>query len=159
MANHPFTPTATHRAVVEAMCAYGAPHADIALMITNPENKNKPISLVTLRKHFKIELALGKIKAHAAVANTLFKLATGGGDWRKADVQAAKWYSISQMGWRSPPHVIEHTGKGGERLEYPDLSKLADDQIAQLRSLLLAAGVVAADSVGEGGSGDPATRH
>jgi hypothetical protein len=147
-----FVPTKEQRAIIETMAAYGMPHEKIALAIQNPGTK-RPITAKTLRKACDYELTVGQAKAHAAVADTLFKLATGGGDWTKADVQALKWYTQSQMGFRPPAHEVKH------EISYLDMSKLADEQIRQLEAILIAAGIDTTGSVGPAPSREAETRH
>ena len=48
----------------------------------------------TLRKHYDLELGLGKAQASAAVAKTLFNKATVGGD-----TTACIWWTKAQMRW------------------------------------------------------------
>jgi hypothetical protein len=53
------------------------PHAEIARQIINPDT-GLPISEPTLRSAFKTDLAEGKSRANALVAQSLFKKATSG---------------------------------------------------------------------------------
>lgn len=64
-------PTDDTRRIVEAGAAYGVTQHVLALMMG--------ISKTTLDKHYRDELDLGKAKATMAVANNLFRMATGKG--------------------------------------------------------------------------------
>src|SRR5262245_45105995 len=67
----PFEATPAQRQMVEAMAGYGIPKTDIAAVVG--------IATKTLRKHFRIELDTGHIKANAKVAGNLYRIATGNG--------------------------------------------------------------------------------
>src|SRR5579862_8002843 len=73
MPRTPFVPTPEQRRVVKASAAYGIPQAEIAAMIGLRAEK-------TLRKHFRGELDRGGTEAILQVAQSLFKLATVGGN-------------------------------------------------------------------------------
>ena len=64
----------------------------------------------TLRKHYDLELGLGKAQASAAVAKTLFNKATVG-----QDTTAMIWWTKAQMRWSETVRQ-ELTGKDGEPL-------------------------------------------
>ena len=64
----------------------------------------------TLRKHYDLELGLGKAQASAAVAKTLFNKATTGGD-----TTACIWWTKAQMRW-SETVKQELTGQDGAPL-------------------------------------------
>jgi hypothetical protein len=61
----------------------------------------------TLRKHYEMELGLGKAQASAAVAKSLFNKATVG-----QDTTAMIWWTKAQMKW-SETMKQELTGKDG----------------------------------------------
>src|SRR3954451_14928022 len=64
-------PEPVSRRQVEAMAACGVPEADIATVIgVDPK---------TLRKHYRLELTTGSIKANTRVAESLYKKAIGEG--------------------------------------------------------------------------------
>jgi len=65
------------------------------------------ISDVTLRKHYESELGLGKARASAQIAKSLFNKAIQGGD-----TTAMIWWTKAQMKW-SETMRQEHTGKDG----------------------------------------------
>ena len=71
------------------MSGLGVPQEDIALSIG--------ISLPTLHKHYRAELDSGRIKANSAVAQSLYKKATGDG---QSAVVAAIFWAKCQMGWK-----------------------------------------------------------
>ena len=60
-----FKPTAEQRESVELMISYGAPEAEICLLIKNPQT-GKPIEVETLREHFASEIAHRRHKAEVA---------------------------------------------------------------------------------------------
>lgn len=107
----PFQPTDEQRRQVEAMVGYGMPEGQIALLILNPQT-NRPIDEKTLRRHFRSEIDRGQVKANAAVAQSLFRLATGG------NVTAAIFWAKTRMGWKETT-VLEHdvTGRLAESLD------------------------------------------
>jgi hypothetical protein len=89
MGRPPHDPTPAERRQVEAMAGYGVPEADIARVIgVDPK---------TLRKHYRDELDLGHVKANAAVAESLFRKATGDG---RQSVTAAIFWLKTRAGWR-----------------------------------------------------------
>ncbi|MGO4151494.1 hypothetical protein [Cupriavidus sp. YAF13] len=92
----PFEPTTADCKLVESAAAFGIPQDEIARLIINPQT-GKPLAAVSLRKHFRTELETGATKANIAVANSLFRAATGSG---KGAVTAAIWWTKSRMRWR-----------------------------------------------------------
>jgi hypothetical protein len=95
-------PTEQARKTVEAMAGFGVPQYDIARIIgVSPE---------TLRLHYGTELDTGGIKANAAVAKNLFRIAQGTG--REAVVACIFWLK-ARAGWReaAAPSPVEDTGK------------------------------------------------
>ena len=92
------------RKQVENLAAVGVPLDTIGLAIG--------ISVNTLKKHYEEELAVGKGKAIAAVANNLFRMATG--DGRQA-LGAAIFYLKCQAHWR------EEDKKESNRLQVNNL--------------------------------------
>lgn len=97
--NNEHIPTEVTKAQAETASGLGLPHEQIAALIG--------ISDVTLRKHYKVELAVGKAKASAKIAQTLFNKAV------KGDTTAGIWWTKAQMGW-SEKTQHEITGAGGE---------------------------------------------
>jgi len=83
-------PTERTRTLVETMTAYGASQPQIASTLD--------ISPATLARYYREELTLGHGRAHMAVAQNLFRIATT----PKATapvVNAAIWWSKARMGW------------------------------------------------------------
>lgn len=100
--NNEHIPTDATRAQAESAAGLGLPHDQIGALLG--------ISDVTLRKYYKIELAVGKAKASAKIANTLFNKAT------KGDTTAAIWWTKAQMGW-SEKIKQELSGVDGEPMD------------------------------------------
>ena len=126
-----FQPTEEQRRQVEAMVGYGIREADIAKLIVNPQT-HRPIDEKTLRLHFGDEIARGQVKANAAVAQTLFKLATGG------NVAAAIFWAKTRMRWKET-NVAESVGKDGGPIEVTDARERLRSRIARLAAGLSAA--------------------
>jgi hypothetical protein len=98
MARPVHQPDPALRRQVEAMAGYGIPELGIARLIgVDPK---------TLRKHYRSELDLGHLKANSAVAQSLFKKATGDGP---QSVTAAIFWAKTRMGWKETV-VNEHGG-------------------------------------------------
>jgi hypothetical protein len=81
----PHVPTDASKAKVEQTAGLGLPQDQIAAVIG--------ISAPTLRKYYEVELAVGKAKASASIADTLYNKAMAG------DTTAMIWWSKAQMGW------------------------------------------------------------
>lgn len=101
-------PTDRQRAEVEAYAAVGVPQEDIARLIG--------ISKPTLYDRYRDELDLGKAKANAQVAKTLFREAVNG------NMTAAIFWMKAQAGWREKHEVIlqEVSIKGPDEDELRD---------------------------------------
>jgi hypothetical protein len=82
-------PDPVGRRQVEAMAGYGMPETDIAAAIG--------VDAKTLRKHYRSELDLGHIKANSAVAQSLFRKATGEGP---QSVTAAIFWLKTRARWK-----------------------------------------------------------
>lgn len=93
-----YKPDETSRRQVEAMAGYGVPEADIARVLD--------IDPKTLRKHYRAELDHAHVKANSAVAQSLFRKATGDGP---QSVTAAIFWAKTRMGWKETV-VNEHGG-------------------------------------------------
>ncbi len=98
MARPRHQPVDVHRRQVEAMAGFGLPEADIAKVIG--------IDAKTLRKHYREELDIAHVKANSAVAQSLFKKATGDGPQL---VTAAIFWCKTRMGWKETV-LNEHAG-------------------------------------------------
>lgn len=106
----PFEPTDEERKLVQALAGYGIRREEIVLLIERPagkEGKLKPISLPTLRKHFKLELDKAEPTIIAKVADALVKTALD----RKhpGHVVAARFFLKARAGWRETDRV-QHEG-------------------------------------------------
>jgi hypothetical protein len=102
MAQKPHKPTDDLRRQIEQASGLGLPHDQIAALVG--------ISDETLRKYYGPELAVGKAKASAQVAKTLFNKAVQGGD-----TTAMIWWTKAQMRW-SETVKQELTGQDGAPL-------------------------------------------
>ena len=78
-------PNAENKRLVETSAGLGLPHEQIGALIGIDDK--------TLRKHYRVELDLGKAKASAQIAKTLFNKAQGG------DTTALIWWTKAQMKW------------------------------------------------------------
>ena len=94
-------PTEKTRAQVQQASGLGLPQEQICALIG--------ISVKTLRKHYEVELGLGKALASAQIAKSLFNKAQGG------DTTAMIWWTKAQMRW-SETVKQELTGADGETL-------------------------------------------
>ncbi|MBB6411938.1 hypothetical protein [Mesorhizobium sangaii] len=99
MARPTHQPDDASRRQVEALAGYGVPETGIADMIG--------IDPKTLRKHYRQELRIGHTKANSAVAQSLFRKATGEGP---QSVTAAIFWAKTRMGWKETI-VNEHSGQ------------------------------------------------
>lgn len=103
-----FVPTDEQRQFVSQMAIAGINRTSMTLMIRWADNDD-PITIATLEKHFKRELADGVVTANVKVAGSLFKLAMAG------NVAAACFWLKARAGWREVERV-ELTGKDGAPL-------------------------------------------
>ncbi len=92
-----FAPTPAQRQMVEGMAGCGITETDIAQVLA--------IAPKTLRRHFRVELDTGHIKANAKVAGNLYRLATGSG--REA-VTAAIFWLKTRARWSEPVPVRQY---------------------------------------------------
>jgi hypothetical protein len=92
-------PTDKTRQQVQEASGLGLPQDQISALIG--------ISPMTLAKHYSLELGLGKARASATVAKSLFNKATVG-----QDTTAMIWWTKAQMKW-SETMKQELTGKDG----------------------------------------------
>ncbi|SJM35092.1 hypothetical protein [Mesorhizobium delmotii] len=98
MARPGHKPDEASRRQVEALAGYGVPETGIADMIgVDPK---------TLRKHYRQELRIGHTKANSAVAQSLFRKATGEGP---QSVTAAIFWAKTRMDWKETI-VNQHGG-------------------------------------------------
>lgn len=145
-----YEPTEPDRRIVESMASYGIDHHEICKVILNPRT-GKPIAPKTLRRAFREELDTGMTKANAKVAESLFVQAVGApavlnGDGKVLREEQKRvpacgiFWAKTRMGWREP-QVIQHSGAIGSY----DLSKLSDEQIKQIETILSQAAIAPGD--------------
>ena len=127
MANPPHAPTEKSRAEVAALYSYGIPQQEIARFIG--------IDTKTLSKHYREELDVAQVKAHAAVGRFLFQSATGAtlkeGASHSDCVRAAMFWAKTRMGWKETQGV-EHTSPDGSMSPKIDASKLSMQALSEL---------------------------
>ena len=104
MAQKPHKPTDDMRRQVEQASGLGLPHDQICALIS--------ISDETLRKYYGPELGMGKAKASAQIAKTLFNKAVQGGD-----TTAMIWWTKAQMRWAETQRH-ENSGPDGGPQEH-----------------------------------------
>ena len=92
-------PTDDSKRRVEQSSGLGLPHDQICALIG--------ISDETLRKYYKAELGIGKAKASAQIAKTLFNKAQGG------DTTAMIWWTKAQMRWAETQRHENSGPEGG----------------------------------------------
>lgn len=91
------------------MAAFGIPLDQMVQMVS--DRNGKPITVKTLRKHFKAELETGELKANTKVAQCLYKQATEG------NVTAQIFWLKTRARWKESPQRVELTGKDGGPVE------------------------------------------
>lgn len=102
-------PTEESRKAVEAMVGYGLRREQVAAYLE--------ISLPTLRKHYKPELARAKAVSTATVAKSLYQMATEG-KTSGPKVAAAIFWLKTQDGWKEVSGLeIAQYGSDGKPLE------------------------------------------
>lgn len=104
MAQKPHKPTDDLRRQVEQASGLGLPHDQICALIS--------ISDETLRKYYGPELGMGKAKASAQIAKTLFNKAVQGGD-----TTAMIWWTKAQMRWAETQRH-EQSGPEGSAIHH-----------------------------------------
>lgn len=90
------------------MAAFGIPVDQMVHLVFDKAGKS--ISENTLRKHFGPELATGKVKSNAKIAQTLFNKAVGG------DTTAMIFWLKTRARWKES-HSLELTGADGGPIE------------------------------------------
>lgn len=108
-----FEPTVEQRRTVRTMAGFGVPQDDIATYVD--------VDPKTLRKHFREELDRGSIEATAKVAQSLFNMATAGGN-----VAAAIFWMKARAGWREKQEVTVKT-QSLEHLSNEELDAKIDE--------------------------------
>ena len=94
-------PSDENKRLVETSAGLGLPHEQIGALIGIDDK--------TLRKHYREQLDLGKAKASAQIAKTLFNKAQSG------DTTALIWWTKAQMRW-AETQKQEITGADGAPL-------------------------------------------
>lgn len=108
MAGRPeFKPTKQDRKLVATMTAGGIEQEHICLCLS------VPVSVPTLRKHFRTEIASAATLANGRVIANLHRMAVGKG---RDAVKAAIWWTQARMGWRDAPTELHHGGIDGKPL-------------------------------------------
>src|SRR5215207_1173106 len=106
MPNHAHEPTEQSRRTVRAMAGFGIPEEQIS--------KAVGISPHTLRKHYRHDLDVAHVEATAKVAQSLFRMATEGGN-----VAAAIFWMKARAGWREKQvHEVTGAGDGTVKVEH-----------------------------------------
>lgn len=108
----PFEPTPEQRKLVERLVAFGIPEPDICSFIPSPTT-GKAIDPKTLRKHFRVELDSGLMKANVKVANMLFNQAMQG------KTAAIIFWLKSRARWRET-NGVTFENEEGENLGLPE---------------------------------------
>ena len=114
-----FQPTEEQRRMVKAMSGFGVPHDDIATLVD--------IDPKTLRKYFRVELDRGSIEATAKVGQSLFRMATEGGN-----VAAAIFWMKARAGWREKHELILSAKPAGEMNDDELMEEIARARAARL---------------------------
>lgn len=98
-------PTDELRKLVKRLAGIGLRDEDIALVVE--------ISERSVQRHFRNELKAGRAAASAKVAQTLFQMATSGGN-----TAATIFWAKCRLGW-SETARLELSGRDGAHLERP----------------------------------------
>ena len=96
-------PSDENKRLVETSAGLGLPHEHIGALIGIDDK--------TLRKHYRTELEVGKAKASAQIAKTLFNKAQSG------DTTALIWWTKAQMRW-AETQKQEHSGVDGGAIQH-----------------------------------------
>ena len=113
--SHEHKPTADTKRLVETSSGLGLPHEQIGALVGIDDK--------TLRKHYRQELDVGKAKASAKVAQTLFNKALSG------DTTAMIWWSKAQMRW-AEVQKHEMSGPNGSPIQM-DVDQSVFDALLQ----------------------------
>lgn len=93
-----YHPTQEQRDLVKAMAGYKIAEDEICLLVINPKSK-RPISPMTLRKHFRDELDTGFISGKMRVMAATFRNAIGDKE-HPGNVTAQIWLGKTMYGMR-----------------------------------------------------------
>lgn len=116
--SHEHKPSKETQHIVETSSGLGLPHEQIAALIGIDDK--------TLRKHYREQLDVGKAKASAKVAQTLFNKALSG------DTTAMIWWSKAQMRWCEVQRH-ELTGANGSAIQVEANTEVFDALIQNLQ--------------------------
>ena len=97
-------PSEKERKTVESMAGFGIAEAEISRALS--------LDPKTLRKYYRSELDTGHIKANSAVAQNLYRIATG---HSPQAVAAAKFWLACRAGWREQATTVEIISKKEEQ--------------------------------------------
>ena len=125
MARPSHKPDEASRRQVEALAGYGVPEPGIADMVG--------IDPKTLRKHYRHELRIGHTNANSAVAQSLFRKATGDG---QQSVTAALFWAKTRMGWKETI-INEHSGEPVHQITRIIVSPPDREKLRQLPGLAI----------------------
>ena len=116
-------PTARQREAVEEAIGLGLSQAQVA--------KVMGVSLITLQRHYKDELELGKISKIAALSKTMFEIGT---DKNHKAAVAAGMYLLKTQGGENFRETTrtELTGKDGKPLQVNTRSHTVDPKLLSL---------------------------
>lgn len=103
----PFVPTAELRALVRLLSGHGVTQPEICAMVAQVTGGT--MSRPTLRKHFPVEIRVGRAEVALKVARALFELAMAG------DLAAQIFWLKCQCGW-SGRSTDEQAGPPGAPL-------------------------------------------
>jgi hypothetical protein len=117
-----FEPTEEQRRNVEIMTGLGIPQTDICLMVRGP--KGKPISLMTLEKHFRKEIDTGAANLRTRVGNFMISVIMGSeplpGFKPITDEKVGsllELFAAAQLNWRKTVRQ-EHANADGKPFVY-----------------------------------------
>jgi hypothetical protein len=133
MSRDRYHPTDEDRNIVQVLAGILTPHNEIALVMVNPRTK-KPISITTLRKAFKDQLAHGRARVKAFAVGKMFKLISN-------DHPAMiMFYLKTQCGFRETSHH-QLSGAGGgpivtAQITAEKLRGLSKPELEQLLALM-----------------------
>lgn len=89
--------------MVKVLAGIGMPEVEMVNVIINPQTK-RPISPITLRKHFREELDQGFVQANSAVAAGLYANATKPTDTHPGGNPSAQMFWLKcRLGWQQNP--------------------------------------------------------
>jgi hypothetical protein len=93
-------PSEEHRIEVRTLKAFGHPDSAIAHFVG-------PLTVNTLRKYYQEELDNGRSHSEAALALCAMQVATGNGDWTKANQRMLEFMCRVHLRWRTNDAAAE----------------------------------------------------